>query len=781
MKISIKIKVFLFTLLFNLILTSTVGFVIFEKAKEIFLQRHLDEKLRILNSISNLIDGDKIKTWKFSDMNTEYYKFIQNLIQNLWKHDEKDTYLYLIKFDKVKDDFFFLVANSFPFEIIWIEFETGAISISTDQTKNLFIKYFHNDYYDDFEMELDSQKLPVSFHRFKSETKVMIANTELFTASTTEKLEIKINNNVYSKKLLKQFAYEKFIINGKEYKATISVTGVNESSGRPGDFYFPDNLLKEKLKYLIRSKQAYLDSDFRKSLYGYFLSIFVPVFDSKNEVSGIIVYDFTNQKILDFKNKIYYTLFNYIMYSIILIFSLSILFSFYLTKPIFSIIKVLNESRSNNFNFFIKTKSKDEFQVLVNSLNLMSKTIYEKDISQKNYTLELEKKVSERTVELELAKEKAEKSSKTKSDFLNVISHELRTPLNGVLGMTDLLNQTELKKEQKEFLNHIESSAENLMFLINNILEITQIDSGRILNETKKMNIVDFLQDLIKNNTYLIEEKKLSLSVQFEKNIPKYVQCNMERYKQVFLNLFSNAIKFTEKGLIEVKVFIKTINQKQILLVTQIKDSGIGIHESVKENLFKEFSIANSNLNRKYGGSGLGLYISKKILEILGGEIRYESNKNKGSSFEFSFPMEILDSVQIEIKQTKELKKLSDEIPLQILVAEDNLVNQLLIKKILKNLGYEVDIANDGQIALNKTREKKYDLIFMDIQMPNMDGIVSTELILSESQIKPQIIALTANVFEEDKQKYKLVGFKTHIGKPYSAIAIKEAILEMKN
>ena len=276
-----------------------------------------------------------------------------------------------------------------------------------------------------------------------------------------------------------------------------------------------------------------------------------------------------------------------------------------------------------------------------------------------------------------------------------------------------------------------------------------------------------------------MEEKKLSSALVFENDIPEFVYGNLERFKQVLHNLISNSIKFTEIGLIEIKISVQKIDSKRINLITKIKDTGIGIREEVKENLFKEFSQADSNLNRKYGGSGLGLYISKKVLEVLGGELKFESVIHKGSTFEFSFPLEILEESN-HVFPKNDLKKLSEEIPLRILVAEDNEVNQLLIQKILKNFGYEIDIAKDGLIALQKCREKSYDLIFMDIQMPNMDGISAAECILAESKNKPYIIALTANVLEEDKKKYKEVGFNAHIGKPYPQEAIRNAILEMK-
>lgn len=366
--------------------------------------------------------------------------------------------------------------------------------------------------------------------------------------------------------------------------------------------------------------------------------------------------------------------------------------------------------------------------------------------------------------------------AQAKTQFLSVISHEMRTPMNGILGMTQLLNTTVLSKEQNSYVQSIQTSGESLITLIDDILDLTRIKEGKLKIESKTFDVHALAHETFKLFKQQIEDKGLQLHLNISPDVPQYIKSSPIRLKQVIDNLVNNAIKFTEQGYIRIHLDIKK-KANHTLLHCNVEDTGVGIPFDKQLDIFRQFSQVDSTISRKHNGVGLGLSICRRLVIAMGGEIEVQSTPGKGSTFSFYIKVKAGDLAVSAISDNFLSTTRASE-DLQILIAEDNAVNMKLMQMGLKKLGYETDAVVNGREAWQASMRKNYDLILMDIQMPEMDGLKATRLILQEAHTGyyPYIVALTANAFPEDKQKAYAAGINDYLVKPVKLARIKELL-----
>lgn len=374
------------------------------------------------------------------------------------------------------------------------------------------------------------------------------------------------------------------------------------------------------------------------------------------------------------------------------------------------------------------------------------------------------------TQQLIKAKETAEELSKIKSQFLANMSHEIRTPLNGIIGLSDLLLNTTLTDKQRQYLTAITASSSSLLVIINDVLEISKLEAGKMTFEFKNFEPATVVHSVISLFESKLETKQLLMRFQLHPNIPKILVGDPVRLSQILYNLIGNAVKFTNQGEILIKLDLITLNKTNTEISISIKDTGIGIPKKKHAKIFNEFTQAKGDTSRKYGGTGLGLTIVKKIVELQKGTIELTSEVNKGSIFtvklKYKLPKTKKDKTNDVTKKDQDFSCLSG---LRILLAEDNPINQLVTKDLLIDKGVIVTIANNGKEALTFLEKNSYDIILMDIQMPEMDGYQAIKHIKTfDNHIKDiPIIALTAHVLDGEKLKCKKAGANEYISKPF--------------
>jgi len=412
--------------------------------------------------------------------------------------------------------------------------------------------------------------------------------------------------------------------------------------------------------------------------------------------------------------------------------------------------------------------------------------------------------------DLKRAVENAEHLAKVKTEFLANMSHEIRTPMNAILGMIHLIWQTELNTKQVSYLDTMEQSAQLLLHVINDILDFSKIEAGKLLLESTFFPLRGVIEEAFSMIREMIEKKNLGYGLEIAPNIPQTVFGDSVRLKQILINLLNNAAKFTTVGKVRLEVQLgrrlEDHSNKHVTILFSVSDTGIGISEEDIDRLFLPFVQSDSSMSRKYGGTGLGLAISKNLVEMMGGTIWCESRKNQGTTFSFTvdlgLPTPDHQASEIEQNETPE-KQLCDssvgekkrrktdhqesgtiEIPeflkgLPILLAEDNKINQLVAKEMLKSKGFQVDVANNGREAVEMLHQKSYGLVLMDIQMPEMDGFQATALIRQDPKFaETPIIAMTAHAMEGYREQCLEAGMNDYMSKPIIPEKLYELIIQ---
>lgn len=366
---------------------------------------------------------------------------------------------------------------------------------------------------------------------------------------------------------------------------------------------------------------------------------------------------------------------------------------------------------------------------------------------------------------LEIAKEKAEQAAKARSDFLSMISHEIRTPLNAVIGLTNYLISDKPKKAHEDDLKTLKFSAENLHVLINDVLDYSKLDAGKIEFERRDVNVIELAENIIKGLETKAKEKNISLLFVYDKDIPSMLRCDGLRLSQILTNLVGNAIKFTKEGGVTLNLTKIMGTKKRVSIKFLVEDTGIGIPKDKLEKIFESFSQASTSTTREYGGTGLGLSITKKILDLQNTKIHVFSREGIGSRFYFTQTFPVSETQEQKAEQTFE--EANDLDGKDILLVEDNAVNVMVAKKFLSKWSINVDVAENGREALEKVLTTHYDLILMDLQMPVMDGYAATKK-LREHGVKVPIIALTASVMLDVGDKVYSTGMNDFITKPFN-------------
>ena len=380
-----------------------------------------------------------------------------------------------------------------------------------------------------------------------------------------------------------------------------------------------------------------------------------------------------------------------------------------------------------------------------------------------------QKQAEDRLIE---AKEAAEAAARSKSDFLANMSHEIRTPLNAVLGLTGLLLNSDLNAQERDYVETVRSSGNTLLSVINEILDFSKIEGGKMELESQPFHLRECIAVAVDLVKAAADQKGLVMKYGLDESIPAYFKGDVTRLRQVLVNLLSNAVKFTNDGTIEISVTakpIQTTNGKQYELHFSISDTGIGIPEEKLDRLFQSFSQVDSTTTRKYGGTGLGLAISRRLVELMGGEIWVVSQPGSGSTFHFTITAEEAEEISIPVDSCAEKAKTpasGKKGTLRILLAEDNAINQMVALQMLKRLGYSADVAGNGLEVLQAIERQPYDVVLMDVQMPEMDGLVAAQEIRKLWPRGPRIIAITAYALKGDRERCLAAGMDDYISKP---------------
>lgn len=396
-----------------------------------------------------------------------------------------------------------------------------------------------------------------------------------------------------------------------------------------------------------------------------------------------------------------------------------------------------------------------------------------------SYEKKIEKALIQAKESAEQARTIAEDAMQSKQTFLSNMSHEIRTPMTAIIGFSKLVLKTDLTEKQKEYITAIKTSSDALLVLINDILDLAKVDAGKMTFDLFPFNLKSSISIMLHLFDIKFQEKNLKLVTEFDHAIPELLLGDAVRLNQIMLNLLSNAIKFTPEGEISVKIRLKNEDNDKVNIEFSVTDTGIGIPENMLATIFENFEQATTSTARLFGGTGLGLAIVKKLVEKQGGVIEVKSKIGEGSTFSFALNFQkskaktLLTTGFTAIELDKDIRNL------KVLVVEDVPLNQLLMKIIIDDYGFEREIADNGKMAIEILGAKSFDIILMDLQMPEMNGYETTEVIRKKLNSNIPIIALTADVTENDLAQCKAVGMNDHIAKPIDEKLLYNKIIEL--
>lgn len=421
---------------------------------------------------------------------------------------------------------------------------------------------------------------------------------------------------------------------------------------------------------------------------------------------------------------------------------------------------------ANEINFELRGKTGQRLPVLINTTQIRGKddkpllnriTVF--DISdRKKYEQELLR-----------AKKKAEEAAKVKAEFLSTVSHEIRTPMNAIVSIANLLQEMQHSNEQEEYFRILKLSADNLLHLINDILDYSKIEAGKAELKEKSLSLKELVYSLLYGINIKAEEKEIEVRIEIDEQLPPFVVGDPVKIGQVLTNLLSNAIKFTEKGHVALKLKVQELTDKDVSLLFSVEDTGIGIPKDRLGKIFEEFTQANYDINLKYGGTGLGLTISQKLLALYNTKLSVESEEGKGTAFSFQLRLKLGAPVAppVEVLAVDQDSSING---VKLLLVEDNPVNVLVVSKYLEKWGVNFDVAANGLEAVEKVIEHDYEMVLMDLQMPQMNGYEATSKIRSLAEDKYRrlpIVALSASNRFDYKERMEAVGIDDFISKPF--------------
>jgi signal transduction histidine kinase len=442
-----------------------------------------------------------------------------------------------------------------------------------------------------------------------------------------------------------------------------------------------------------------------------------------------------------------------------------------LGRPLSQLQAGITSARNGRLAPIPVSKTGDEVEFLGESFNGMIETLAASQKALLEQQELLEKRIKDRTDQLEEAMRTAQAASQAKSEFLANISHELRTPMNGILGMLDIALDRDLNPEMAEQLQTAQRCAYSLLALLNDILDLSKIEAGKMTLEKVPFDIRALLADCIQAHQPQATENAVSLRADVSPEVPQQIAGDPLRIRQVIVNLVSNAVKFTEHGTVAVRVGGQFTQPGKFTLQITVEDSGTGIPADKLLYIFDKFTQADGSISRKFGGTGLGLAITRSLVELHGGKIQVQSELGRGSTFTATLQCEAdaaAGAQRIPVGERTLSAPGASCSSVRILVVEDNQVNQKVVTAVLRKRGFSIELANDGQEALNKLgKSAAFDLVLMDVQMPILDGLEATRLIRKEPKWKGlPIIAMTAHAMNGDKERCLEAGMNGYISKP---------------